>query len=172
MKSDFSLNDINRFLETSDLLISFEEEATVSKLLQIQKKIPIFAGIDPLELRAILYDLHIEKLKKGEFLVKEGEKSEEIHYIFNGTFDVFKKNKRIATLQSGDTFGEIGVIFNTPRTASVGCSSEEATILSFKIDQENLDFCAEAIARIYKNLAYAINEKLQKLNVEFINSTK
>ena len=168
MVQEFSLTDITRFIETTELLLSFEEEAIMEKLLQIQNKISIFKGIDPLELKAILFDLQIQKLKKGEFLVRENEKSEDIFYIFSGTFDVFKERKKIATLEKGDTFGEIGAIFNIHRTASVGCSSAEGTILKFKIDQENFDFCAEAIARIYKNLAFEINEKLQKLNIEFI----
>ncbi len=172
MNKEFSITDINRFLETTDILVSYEEEATLDKLLQIQNKILIFKDIDPLELKAVIYDVHIQKLKRGEFLVKEGEESESVYYIFNGTFDVFKEKKKIATLESGETFGEIGAIFHTPRTASVGCSSQDATVLSFKIDQENIDFCAEAIAQIYKNLAFEINEKLQKLNIEFINSKK
>jgi len=71
-------------------------------------------------------------------------------------------------LHAGDTFGEIGVIFREKRNADIICSSDEAIMLKFKLDQENLDFNAQALAKMYKNLANQIKIKLEELNKAYI----
>ena len=55
----------------------------------------------------------------------------------------------------------------TKRNASVLCLSKEATLISFSIDHDNMEFCAPALAQLYKNLAFEINAKLEDLNEEY-----
>ncbi len=65
----------------------------------------------------------IKTYKKGEVVIKEGDIGREMFIIQSGSVDVVKEegeNKLIlATLERGDFFGEMAILENEPRSASV-----------------------------------------------------
>ena len=162
--STYTINDIERFLEIDEEIAQREESASLRKLLNVQDKISIFKDIDPLDLKAIIYDLKFVKYNFKDYIVKQGDESKNIFFIIEGECQVFFNKRKVGVLKPGETFGESGVIFKTKRNASVVCSSEHTTLLSFCIDEENMEFCAEALAKMYKNLARQINAKLEDVN--------
>jgi CRP-like cAMP-binding protein len=161
---NYTVQDIENFLEIDRLARNETGSKSLQKLLSVQDKISIFKNIDPLELRAIVSDVKFVKFKHKDYVVKENDESKEIFFIINGECQVFHNNNKIGTLKPGIVFGETGAIFKTKRNASVVCASEDATLLSFCIDEENMEFCAPALATLYKNLAFQINYKLENLN--------
>jgi len=163
-------DDVERFLDVQDMIDETSDRIILDKLLHVQNKISIIANIESDDLRAIVYDLKFINYKYRDFIIKEGDVSQEIFFILSGECQAFVKKKKVGVLQKGKAFGESAAIFNTKRNASVVCSSKEgATLLSFSIDHENMDFCAEALAKIYKNLAYQINVKLESMNQALVN---
>ena len=161
----YSSKDIEKFLQIYEEEESQDEQShSLKKLLSVQDKISIFRDIDPQELKAIVYDLKFVKFVFKDYVIEEGEQSAEIFFIINGECQVFHNKKRIGKLRAGEIFGEAAAIFGTPRGAAVVCSTKEATLLSFSIDQDNMDFCAPALAILYRNLAFEINAKLGYLN--------
>ena len=163
----YSSKDIESFLEIHEEEEAKDEQShSLKKLLSVQDKISIFRDIDPQELKAIVYDLKFVKFKFKEYVIEEGDQNDEIFFIINGECQVFHNKKRIGKLRAGEIFGEAAAIFGTPRGASVVCSSKEATLLSFSIDQDNMEFCAPALAILYRNLAFEINSKLTFSNEE------
>ena len=168
MSTHFTTSDIERFIAVSQEIENEPEVKSLKKLLSVQNKIEIFDGIESFELKALVYDVAFKKHQFKEYIIKEEENSLDIFFILKGECHVFKDKKHIGTLLEGDTFGEIGVIFNIQRSADVVAASKEVVLLRFKIDQDNLEFNARALAILYKNLALAINNKLQELNIAFI----
>lgn len=166
---DYDPEDIERFLEINRAMNMEEDSQTLKKLLSVQSRISIIANIDPDDLKAIVYNLKFIKYNYKDYVVKEGDISKEIFFILSGECQVFLKNEKVGAITAGKTFGESAAIFNTTRNASVVCSSKEATMLSFCIDHENMEFCAPALATLYKNLASQINNKLEEMNT---NATK
>jgi len=163
----YSSKDIESFLEIHEEEEAKDEQShSLKKLLSVQDKISIFRDIDPQELKAIVYNLKFVKFKFKDYVLEEGDKSSEIFFIINGECQVFHNKKRIGKLRAGEIFGEAAAIFDTPRGASVVCASKEATLLSFSIDQDNMEFCAPALAILYRNLAFEINSKLTFSNEE------
>jgi ATP-binding cassette subfamily B protein len=62
--------------------------------------------------------------KEGEAIVREGDEGNKFYVIVRGQFEVLKRmpdgeEKRVALLQDGDHFGEIALLRNIPRTATV-----------------------------------------------------
>ncbi len=168
-QNNYTLNDIEKFLEINATIKEEEHSMSLRKLLNVKNKISIFKNIDTIDLKAIVYDVEFIKYNFKDYIVKESDKSNNILYIINGECQVFHNKKRVGKLQAGEIFGETAAIFNTKRNASVVCSSKETTLLSFSIDQENMEFCADALATLYKNLAFEINAKLEDLNDSYIN---
>jgi len=158
-------DDIERFLEvTKQIEAQDEESQTLRKILNVQNKISILANIEPSDLKAILFNLKFIKYKRKDIIIEEGDVSQEIFFILSGECQVFVKKRDVGTLNSGMTFGESAAIFKSKRNATVACLSNEATLLSFSINHDNMEFCANALANIYKNLALQINNKLEEMN--------
>ena len=160
-------DEIADFLEINRLMDNTESQ-TMKKLLSVQNKISVLANIDPNELKAIIYDLKFVKYAKKDAVIEQNDISKEIFFILSGECHVFVKKQKVGLLKMGETFGENAAIFNTKRNATVICASESATLLSFCIDHENMEFCAPALAMMYKNLAHQINSKLEGMNTTLL----
>lgn len=164
----YDIDDIEKFLEINELAKRDKGSQTLQKLLHVQSKISIIADINPEELKVILKKLRFIKYNFKDFIIKEGEISEEIFFILSGECHVFAENKKVGVIPAGNTFGESAAIFHTKRNASVVCSSQETTVLSFSVNHDNIDFCAPALAKLYKNLARQINTKLEQMNSNLV----
>jgi len=160
---EYLVEDIEKFLRINEEELE-EQSLSLKKLLSVADKIKIFKNIDTLDLRAIVYDVKFERFRLKEYIVEQGQEKKEIYFIIDGECQVFFNTTRIGTLKPGEVFGEAGAIFGTKRGATVVCATPKATLLSFKVDEENIDFCAPALAALYKNLAYEINAKLDSVN--------
>lgn len=171
-KFSYTVDDIEKFLDITRLADEKPESQSVKKLLSVQDKISIFRNIDQLDLKAIIYDLKFVKFKFKDYILRQGDVSENIFFIIQGECQVFNNGKKVAALGPGVVFGESAAIFKTPRNASVVCASREATLLSFSIDEENIEFCAPALVTLYKNLASEINSKLEDINDAYILKLK
>nr|WP_321267160.1 cyclic nucleotide-binding domain-containing protein [uncultured Sulfurimonas sp.] len=166
--SNYTIEDVEKFLEINRDAQNEEHSRSLRKLLSVQDKISIFRGIEPDELKAIVYNLKFVKFKFKDYVVEQNDTKEEIFFIIDGECQVFHNRQKVGKLRAGEIFGEAGAIFKTQRNASVVCSSKEATLLSFCVDENNMEFCAPALAILYKNLASEINAKLEEINFEFI----
>ena len=166
--SSYIVEDIEKFLQINREAQEDTQSRSLKKLLSVQNKISIFKDIDPDELKAIVYNLKFVKYKFKDYVVEQNDISDEIFFIIDGECQVFHNKKKVGKLRAGEIFGEAGAIFKSKRNACVVCASEEATLLSFCIDANNMEFCAPALATLYKNLASEINAKLEDINNAFI----
>lgn len=161
----YNEEDIEKFLElTKSEKESDNSTQNFKKLLNVQKKISILSNIKVDDLKQIVDDIQFTPYKYKDVIIKEGSTAKEIFFILSGECQVFVKNKKVGELHAGETFGESAAIFNTKRNAQVVCSKDVTVVLSFCINHDNMDFCAEALATLYKNLAYQIHIKLEDMN--------
>ena len=58
---------------------------------------------------------------RHEYIVRKDDVAEEIFFIDNGKVEVVSEDGAVVfdTMSSGEAFGEVGVMYNVPRTASV-----------------------------------------------------
>jgi len=166
--NSYVVQDVEKFLQINKEIEEDEQSQSLKKLLSVQDKISIFRGIEPLELKAIVYNLKFVKVKFKEYVVEQNDTSTEIFFIIDGECQVFHNKQKVGTLKAGEIFGESAAIFKTKRNASVVCATKNATLLAFSIDENNMEFCAPALAILYKNLALQINAKLEEINNAFI----
>jgi hypothetical protein len=69
-----------------------------------------------------------EPIETGEAVTRQGEASDAVFFIVDGTFEVLISHfghtpDFIRMLRAGDSFGELGVLYDVPRTATVRCAS-------------------------------------------------
>jgi CRP/FNR family transcriptional regulator, cyclic AMP receptor protein len=85
--------------------------------------IPIFSELSPEEARRLATFATETSAADGQILVREGDFSVELIAIEEGTADVLRAGRKIASLQAGDLIGEMGLLERRPRSADVIASS-------------------------------------------------
>ena len=87
------------------------------------RRIPLFRDLSDGDLRRIATFVTEDSAEEGTTLMREGDYSTELVAIEEGTADVFRGDRRLATLGPGDVFGEAGVLEAELRNASVVATS-------------------------------------------------
>jgi CRP/FNR family transcriptional regulator, cyclic AMP receptor protein len=83
------------------------------------REIPLFAALGKKERREVAKQGDEVEVEAGRHLVREGEFAYEFFAIEEGTAEVRRGDQLLAELGSGDFFGEMGLIGNVTRNASV-----------------------------------------------------
>jgi predicted MFS family arabinose efflux permease len=91
--------------------------------LQLLKKVPMFSRLSPLVLETLAAGLGTVVVDDGATVVKERDAGDSLYLIAEGEFIVEKDGRELARLGPGDVFGEIALLYDVPRTATVRSAS-------------------------------------------------
>jgi len=87
----------------------------------------IFTGLDKEQRAAVIQQMHKVECRKGDTIIKEGDTTQEFFLVEKGSFDIHVKNEWIAEVTKGQSFGELSMLYDAPRTATV-IAKEDSTI--------------------------------------------
>ncbi len=85
--------------------------------------IPIFSHLSPEEARRLATFATETSIADGQILMKQGDFSTELIAIEEGTADVLRDGRKVASVGEGDLIGEMGLIERAPRNADVIATS-------------------------------------------------
>jgi CRP-like cAMP-binding protein len=91
--------------------------------IDLLKAVPLFAGCSKAELQRIASLADELDLGESATLIREGERGREFIVVVEGSVDVTRKGKKIRELGAGDFIGEIALVSDVPRTATVTATS-------------------------------------------------
>jgi CRP-like cAMP-binding protein len=91
--------------------------------IELLHRVPLFEGCSRKELGQISTLADEISVPAGTTLIKEGAKGREFFVLVDGTVDIRRKGRKLGSLDTGDFFGEIALLTDTPRSATVVTAS-------------------------------------------------
>jgi len=137
-------------------------------IIDFLANIPLFDKLNSNELATISKHMIFLNLTKGEVLFREGDKGDYMCFIVDGHLDVIKKSATgqdvvIATLSKGRSIGEMSIIDNTPRSASIQAQTDAILVgLTGKGLDTVLENHAKIGIKILKGLLRLLSMNLRK----------
>jgi len=95
----------------------------LQQVQQMLNAVPFLKSLNQQDIEELAYQLNQRHFMKGETIIRQGEPGKLFHLVTRGTVTISKKKlfgqRRIASLGPGEFFGEMALIDNVPRSATV-----------------------------------------------------
>ncbi len=101
--------------------------------VEILRRIPLFQNIEPSKLKLMAFASERVTFAEGNALFHQGEEGDAAYIVLEGTADVRVTGERgeaitVAQVGANDIVGEIAILCDVPRTASVVATGELTTL--------------------------------------------
>ena len=136
--------------------------------LDFLSRLPLFQELSLDEISILDQYLGLMELEKGDTVFDEGENGEFVCFVTNGELEVLKKSSNgdsssITKLGTGQTIGEMALVDELPRSATVKAHSPSSlTVLSRKGFEELAAESPEIAIKILKYLARSLSLNLRR----------
>lgn len=108
----------------------------------------------------------VRKFMPGDKIVREGDSGDEMYIILQGKVTIEVGDIIVGEMASGDFFGEMSLIDNAPRSATV--TAQEATLL-FAINDKNFERIIAWEPTIAIRIMKSLSKRVRELNTEIKN---
>ena len=101
--------------------------------IELLKSLPLFRPLPQPSLEFLAGRLEYQALEAGDVVIREGEEGDRFYVIAEGRFAVEVAGERKSELSAGEFFGEIALLRNVKRTATV-VALERAVVFALRRD--------------------------------------
>jgi CRP/FNR family transcriptional regulator, cyclic AMP receptor protein len=109
-----------------------EDALSLQDDVDVLRAIPLFGKIEPAKLKLLAFTSEHLEFEQGETLFQQGDPGDAAYIILDGTADILVNTPdgpvTVAHLVRNDVVGEIAILCDVPRTASVVAASRLATL--------------------------------------------
>ena len=161
MGKDFAFKDV------------FKSKIKPASVEEMLSKIPVFEKLEPKELRQIASIVHRRQYVKEEYVFYQGDPGLGMYVVEKGSVGIVVSGedgtqKEVSELHNGDFFGEIALLDESPRSASVIVKEDSELIGFFRPDLfEIIEKTPKTGLKVVVKLAEMIGERLRNMNSEF-----
>lgn len=130
------------------------------------ENVPIFVGLDPVDLEKIASKANRQHFPKDSILVYEGQQPDSLYIIVSGKCKVYVGDEEgreltLGTMSAGDFFGELAIIDGSPRSATVE-ATEKTQVL--QITGREFQEFVSATPSVLNNLLSELARRVRGVN--------
>jgi len=103
---------------------ALDAEALAPPELDLLRSVPIFRPLPPASLEQLASDLIAVTATAGTEIIRQGEAGDRFYVIGSGEVEVITDERPAVTLGQGEYFGEIALLRDVPRTATVTAKTD------------------------------------------------
>jgi CRP-like cAMP-binding protein len=146
-------------------MLNIFDHSNLPKRLRELKKMSLFVELTRREMKIVDGFMHERHYLKEEVIFDEGEEGQAIYIILEGKVLICHQgqaDKPIATLESGNFFGELALLDDAPRAAQARAAEDCTLVVLFRGDFMNLMLSHALIAsKIALQLARHLGARLR-----------
>lgn len=137
----------------------------LQKFAEMGRRIALFNGLEPEDIAKIFAKGMTMQVEKGNVLFYQGTTGNQMYVVLGGKIDLYDGKKYLASMRTGDLFGEMAVINNEPRSATaVAGESSRVFVLSETTFQKLMT--KHAAIRILLNIIGTQSKRLKEMNAK------
>jgi CRP/FNR family transcriptional regulator, cyclic AMP receptor protein len=125
--------------------------------VKLISRVPLFEGCSGRELAQVASSAQQVELPEGAVLIREGEPGRDFFALVEGSVNVRKNGRRIASLGAGDFVGEIALLTSAPRTATVRARSP---VSALRVTRQGFATLLDASPRMRGKVLKALADRL------------
>jgi CRP-like cAMP-binding protein len=145
----------------------------LSNEVELLRRVPLFAGIEPARLKLLAYTSDVVTYRTGQILFRKGDAGDAAYVIIKGDAEVSVATGSgeipIAQLHDGDFLGEIAILCDTPRTATVTAKSD---LKALRIRKEPFFELLRQFPEMAIELTRLLAERLSRTTAELVEAQK
>ena len=141
---------------------------SINEEVQVLRNIPLFARMEPSKLKLIAFTSERVTFPNGETLFRQGDPGDCAYIVIDGDAEVLVDTPQgqicVATIGRNDIVGEIAILIDVPRTATVRAKTRLVTLsiakdLFFRLVTEFPQMAVE----IMRELAHRLEKTTSQL---------
>ncbi|QEP41690.1 hypothetical protein D5085_00140 [Ectothiorhodospiraceae bacterium BW-2] len=143
---------------------------TAQKPLMIQRlsRYPLLATLQPQQLQSVASYFTEKSLPAGSTLCCEGEQTDSLYLVESGRFSALKEGRSVAEFYPGEVIGEIGLLTQTPRSATLRAERCSTVLEMTRADFERLTAQIPQLSqRMSQLLCWRLLQKKSRAPLEF-----
>lgn len=107
--------------------VTTKDAATTTLISEAVKENHLFQGLGPDSRTKVIAAMYSCSMKKGDVCIKQGDKGDLFYVVQTGMFDIEVNGKKVATRGPRTAFGELALMYNAPRAATVRAATDSMT---------------------------------------------
>ena len=143
----------------------------LSNEVELLRRVPLFSGIDPSKLKLLAYTSDVVTYRSGQVLFRKGDVGDAAYVIIKGDADVSipaaSGDVAVAQLHDGDFLGEIAILCDTPRTATVTARNE---LKALRIRKEPFFQLLHQFPEMAVEMTRLLAERLTRTTAELVEA--
>ena len=105
-----------------------------------------------------------QRFLPDDYIFKQGEKGDKAYLLLDGRVAIEVNGKKVAEISEMEIFGEMSLILNKPRTASIKALKPSIVLpINQKILNDLLGECPPVVSSLVKQLAYRLSQCDQEI---------
>ena len=103
----------------------------------------LFSNLDNKDLEIVIGAMDEKRFKSGEDVITQGDAGDCLYFVESGNLECYKQFSKgtepvlVKKYQPGDSFGELALLYNAPRAATIRAVSDE--VITWVLDRETFN---------------------------------